>query len=587
MRKIATALMSVLFFTQGALAKDMTGVIDVSGKVIIPIQYKSIRSVGNWLFICEGFNAPPGVVSPKLPNPPLSGLPTRELSLAKQHGEPIPPQSVPFLFDKNGKQVFVKVPAGLVVYDICIPNKYQQFEPVAKLPADTLITVAGKNGYGIIDGNGTVIIEPKYNSVTSLAEIQIHLRKVGETERNINGDKFDLDLAFQRSLQKETPEGKAAYAPHEGLVRFSEKGLFGFKDGSGKVKIPAKYYAAREFSCGYAPVRLNPFSEDGRYVYIDKNGKISSKEYFRADPFIGKTAIIAMYAMRSLTFGLIDTKFAYIQEPYCNGLTRMKDGLVVPTRGMIHAVFNKEGKPAFDLDFNRILINDGADGLVFRAHEGKGKDVIETYDTTGKITKSIIVDVPDPSKQEFYHTGFRDGPDGTILTCIHSNKGKTVIGPTDDSLQVTAGNLIIKTVHSKTFSKDDWDGPDRNREQAFETFIRQNKPLGMTRAELEKTLGKGKDEGNDVISYDLSTGGTGAPLGVVRFKDGRVEAIDSRHASIRNHHLEKPNPLARIIPIEVNSASGAKYPAYIEELPGKKNGKPEGILHIELGRHSR
>ncbi len=584
MRKIATAVLSLLFFAAGAQAKDMTGVVALSGKVIIPIKYKSIRPVGDWLFVCEGFNSPPGVVSPKLPSVPLSGLSAKEVGMAQLQGEMAHiPQATTFLFDKYGKPVSAKIPAGMVLYDVHIPNKYQMFEPVAKLPPDTLITVVGKNGFGIVDGNGTIVIEPKYRSVGHMTNTYVGLRSVGETERKLNGDKFDLDLPFQRSLQKETAEGQAALVPHEGLVRFSEKGLFGFKDATGKVKIPAKYYAAREFSGGYAPVRLNPFSEDGRYVYIDHNGKPASKEYFRAYPFVGKTAIIAMFSQNCQTFGLIDNKFATLIDAYCHEITRMKDGSAVPTLGTVTKVFDKNGKPVFDLGYNRALVNNGEEGLVFRSPAGKGKELRETLDTTGKVIKSVTVDVPDRSVHEFYDADTSERPDGTRVTTLKTFDGrKTLIEPTEDDLYVAFNNLLIRTIHSKTFSKDDWNGPDSNRARAFQIFRQKCKPVGMTRTEVEKYLGKGKDEGKDAISYDLAPNGFRAPLGVIRFKDGKVESIDVLHAYVSRNGVEMPNPQARMIPIKVESKSGFKYPAFLDATPDKETGKPKGTVHIRL-----
>jgi hypothetical protein len=371
-------------------------------------------------------------------------------------------------------------------------------------------------------------------------------------------------------LQKETPQGKAAFALQEGMVRFSENGLFGFKDASGKVKIPAKYYAAREFACGFAPVRLNPFTEDGRYVYIDHNGKTASKEYFRAEPFVGKTAIIAMYLTRCLTYGLIDNKFEYIQQPYCHGLTRMKDGMVVPKAGMISKVFDKEGKPVFDIPFNRSLVNDGVDGLVFRSRE-KQKEITEVYDTSGKIIKTSSRDTLKPAIPEFFRTNVRKGSNGGFLNTIETMNGKVLMGPTEDNLFEVGDKLVIRTVHSQSFSKDDWSGPDRNPEGAFEAFIKHSKPVGMSKAEVEKVIGKGKDEGDNVVSYNLSVDGLGTPIGVIRYKDGKVEAIDTRYAAVVSGKpgIEMPNPHSRIVPARFESSSGFDYNATMEVEPAR------------------
>jgi hypothetical protein len=150
MRKITTAALLGLFvpfFTSGAHAKDMTGVVDLTGKVVIPIQYKSVYPVNNWLFICEGFNTPPGAVLPKPAIEPLSAVKGKVFT-ATAFRDLLPhARGATTLLDMNGKPVAFKVPPNLVIYDVFIPGKYQPMEPFSKLPPDVLITVAGKDGY--------------------------------------------------------------------------------------------------------------------------------------------------------------------------------------------------------------------------------------------------------------------------------------------------------------------------------------------------------------------------------------------------------------------------------------------------------
>lgn len=587
MRKIAIAVVSLLTISTASEAKTMAGVIDLSGKVIIPFQYRSIRSVGNSLFLCEGYNSPPGAVLPKPSVVPLSGLQVKGNGVAQNAYKQVSSRNGTVLLDSSGKTVPVKLPAGVIICSIEIPNKYQDLEHPTRLPRDTRVLVAGKNGYGLVDGNGVTIMEPTYAAISSAGPLQLHVMKAGESYPHGVGTLFDLDLDFQRSLQKETPEGQAAFAPHEGMLRFSEKGLFGFKNSKGKVVIPAKYYAAREFSCGFAPVRLNSFAENGRYVYIDHLGKPVSKEYFRAQPFVGKTAIVATYESRSLVFGLLDSSFKYIQDPYCHGLVRLKNGMVVPVQGMINKVFDKNGKPIFDIAFNKILVNEGADGLVFRSEEpGKNKDVrnivIEVYDESGKVIKKTSKEVESFGHKESYHHDFEFGKNGERLNSIVTFKGnRKVMGPTEDDLHITSDNLVIKTIHTKNFSKSDWEGPDSDRETAFVLFVKNSKLQDMTKSALEGILGKGKSEEANLISYDLSPNNTGAVLGVVRFKDEKIDSIDVRRGTESKNGMTPPNPHTTTVPVDVKSASGFKYDAYMEVDPKKGKGN---TVHIQMGR---
>ena len=262
--------------------------------------------------------------------------------------------------------------------------------------------------------------------------------------------------------------------------------------------------------------------------------------------------------------------------------------MVVPIQGTVNQVFDKDGKPIFDIPFNRSLVNDGLDGLVFRADEnGKSKDVrnivIEVYDDKGKIIKKTSKEVEGFARKESYHTDFIFGKNGERLNTITSFRGRRqVFGPTTDDLNLTTANLVIRTVPTKAFSKADWQGPDGDRETAFVLFVKNSKPEAMTKAELESILGKGKTEEANVISYDLSLSNKGEVLGVIRFEGGKVETIDVRRGTESKTGVTPPNPHTKTVPVDIKSGSGFKYDAYMEVDPVKGKGD---TVHIRMGRN--
>jgi len=102
MRKIAITL-AILCQISSAEAKNMTGVIDLTGKVIIPLQYKSIRPIGEDFYLCEGFNAAPGAVLPKPSVDIFSAVRQNQDALVAKHFSGSQTRGSTIVLDRNGK----------------------------------------------------------------------------------------------------------------------------------------------------------------------------------------------------------------------------------------------------------------------------------------------------------------------------------------------------------------------------------------------------------------------------------------------------------------------------------------------------
>ncbi len=94
----------------------------------------------------------------------------------------------------------------------------------------------------------------------------------------------------------------------EKLTSFTHKGLFGFKDQTGKVVVPPQLELMFEFSEGLAPVRIR-----GRWGYIDETGRMVIKpRFYEAYEFDGGIAMVMPVYGR---MGYIDKTGRYVWRP--------------------------------------------------------------------------------------------------------------------------------------------------------------------------------------------------------------------------------------------------------------------------------
>lgn len=467
MSRITFALLLLVSTSTCADAKGLVGVINRQGQSIVPMQFTRIEPVGKCLYFCESTKVAAGFSLANLPKAQAKTVDPRA-SFRVEVVESNADLCLTSLLNRDGKPVDVKLPANLLMTDVTLPrfanNLYYN-----NLPEDALVTVFGKEGFGIVDGRGTVVLQPKYRRLKVHDDESIKLlpmdkliqstsipQKVEIPKSGIipapdpdnphpgqnNSEKFDLDLNFQRSLQLNSREGKSAQGLHEGLIRFSDKGKFGFKDSTGKIKIPATFFAAREFANGLAPVRLNSFSQNGRYVYIDKLGKTVTPEFFRAEPFVGKTAIVSTNEARSRLFGLIDAKGKYILDPYIHHLLRLKDGRFVADNMGETTVYDSNGKFVSTIGRKKRLIGETSEGFLVQG-TGDNEGLFETFSTDAKLVTAKRINLPPAN--EYLHVEFKRLAQGQFAQMVVDKKGKVILGPSEDNYQVIDQDRIIKS----------------------------------------------------------------------------------------------------------------------------------------------
>ncbi|MFT7612370.1 MAG: hypothetical protein ACI9J3_001329 [Parvicellaceae bacterium] len=193
-----------------------------------------------------------------------------------------PGEKLYFLIGRNG------LPVKMEQYEK--PGYF--FEGVAKFKKESK--------YGFIDSTGSVVVEPKYISVSYCCEGLICVNQNNETEEYEFVDRtgkraFEKTFrqggtsSFQNGLARVKVSGKTCLIDHQGEVAvktsfstvsgFGDSLLtvsqgksfndFGFADFDGNIVIPGPYYSAASFIGGYASVK----NEDMKAGIINKKGE--------------------------------------------------------------------------------------------------------------------------------------------------------------------------------------------------------------------------------------------------------------------------------------------------------------------------
>lgn len=116
---------------------SLVGVIDCSGKTIVPCEYHRIESLRNGFFYLEELDKE---------NPVRQSYSGR-------------------IVDSDGKLIDVKLPTGSTLSDAYLPKSFGEKENSKTLPDGTILQIHGKGGFGLCRSDGSVILEPSYQSI--------------------------------------------------------------------------------------------------------------------------------------------------------------------------------------------------------------------------------------------------------------------------------------------------------------------------------------------------------------------------------------------------------------------------------------
>jgi hypothetical protein len=153
-----------------------------------------------------------------------------------------------------------------------------------------------KKKYGFIDGQGQVVIQPRFDRVMNFSE---GLAAVLESYWNYIDESGKVVIAVRSRAVRSFSEGLAA-------VMFD--GRYGYIDNKGNVVIKPQFEAAFDFSEGLARVKLN-----GEWAFIDKSGRtVFVAPFDYADDFRNGYALVVKRFRNSEKLAAGDLKVSFI-----------------------------------------------------------------------------------------------------------------------------------------------------------------------------------------------------------------------------------------------------------------------------------
>lgn len=301
----------------GLIKDGKLGFADTAGKIVIPFRYQWVPSFNTY------------------PNYPIFTDGMIAIIDAGQSGDL-----------RNGKVGFMNTSGKVVVepqYDVMfglpifINGKATVFRDRKPIMIDTLgnevlkpefgangmlhfvegrATIYAESGHqGIMDENGTIILEPKYNGVNAYSD--------GFAAVQISGDENGVTS--------------------------------GFVNRKGEFVFDKKFGSVRDFQEGLAAVEV-----DGKWGYIDTMGSfVIEPQFATANDFYDGIAIVAIKKGKSLKYGFIDKQGRFILEPIYDDAKGFEYGMAPVKIGTKFGYINRLGKlvikPKFDnaLSFQR------------------------------------------------------------------------------------------------------------------------------------------------------------------------------------------------------------------------------------------
>ncbi len=527
--RFTIAIVCVFCLAAPAFARDLTGLIDLNGKEIIPCKYRSMEYIGCGFYLAE-----------EIPDPNSKGkqllnlIPRDLLEKVEKHSE----YSEKVLLTRNGARLNPKIPKDAVLTHIYLPSGDDRWTPVkidkfeAKaLPNDAIVYFLNKKGFGACDAKGDILVKP---SIEALKEKYV----------------YDVCPVASRFIpKKEQKKSTDCLTKFENPRRYSEGlGVFhdehwklGYMDESGRVVLAAKFDSASDFSDGMAAVCPGPdgggycfidktgakvspsfdyvseysngiaaagksiprkriFAEPHGSYYIDKQYKVISPTFAEAGTFHGNIAVVRPVGDPGKPeLGLVDRNFHY--RFLCSGDREFKfhkgywiiEDSTAPT-----IVLDSEGKEVFQTPVPARL-EDGFGGLMFRSCGDLNQ--LFFYDKDGQFMCA-----PRFEKHWLFSTRLPvvlvyESNEWTGMRGIFGTGGVWLVSPERAHFEITEVDRATKSKFGK-FERDDWRIQDEFRDHELYAFLRDYNPIGMSRSQMESLLGSGNKQEGDFESID-------------------------------------------------------------------------------------
>ena len=307
------------------LCPNKCGVLDKTGKIIVPFIYESIPYQFQNSFMVKK-NGKFGIIDKQ--GKQITPLKYDRFDTFFEGLAHVSINGKTGLIDLNGREI--------------TPIKYDNIgHYLPKGKNEGLITVRINGKFGFINKTGREITQLKYDYISEFND--------GVAKVTINGK----DGAIDKEGKEIIPVGKYEYSIsdfHEGIAKVYLNEKFGFIDKNGKVIIQIKYDEVTDFYCGFSKVGLNR-----KVGLIDKTGKeiIPIGKYYNIDNY--DKDLTSVYN-ESGHFGYVDSKTSQeiIVIGKYDGFFGFHEGVSVVSLNDKYGVIDIKGKEIIPLKFDSI-----------------------------------------------------------------------------------------------------------------------------------------------------------------------------------------------------------------------------------------
>lgn len=453
---LAAFLLSVISAIPSAQAFPYSkyGLVDKTGKEIVPCRYRRAEYLGHDIFL---FEEPPSLA-------------------AESPGW--------LLCDRNGRKVDIKIPNDGNLVKLFFPKKGKgdDTKPDTRSNERALVQFHCKTGNGLCTLNGVPVVDPKYSYIEPYDDDQL-LLFTGESE-TLSASVFDLNL-----LKVKTDISDIRLFPFDDFR--SGNRLCGYKRLSGEVAIKPVYKDAFKFSSrGFAIVTLG----ENQHVYIDQDNRRVSQVFSGIRDCENGFAIVTVRTSEGkLRKGVINSQLKFVLEPTfedvihvygnhfsvqernnkyktivvpANTASKVLETLRAPVAGSsnvlvvshaskspsgnsVYSILREDGAPVVELEAESVW---SAFGLVLLSQKVPGR----------RDRKFVIVD----------EGGIVN--DGIIAT----------------RLEVVSPDRLLKAEDDTNWSAADWQRFPPMRPLLLGVLLRNYDLIGMRREEIHALLGK-------------------------------------------------------------------------------------------------
>lgn len=479
-------------------ARDRYGLFDISGKEIIPCQYRSLEYIGCGFYLAEEL---PGIRSQPSEIDLLSAVPKELLARIENHRD----YSSKVLLFRNGKKVKAPIPRDAVLTGVLLRSKDEEFDfkkhrrpkvsNAGVIPKDALLTFITRQGFGLCTGTGEMLVEPTLKSLKKCGDnrLTIDLYSVGSrlhTPRNETVSKPIFDKEKKKYV--------------EGLTLIRDNGIDYFSDRSGR-KLSPSYAFAQPFNNGIALVGdkiamwIGLKRQSWDCYFIDKDFKRVSPKYFGATEFHGPYALATLDNPDKQEVGIIDRRFNFKHICFGDRQYSFKSGVWVLYHPVAPTIcLDERGKVLFTTPEPARAAIWTKDILAFHSYKSSAWYF---YDR-----KSGHQQPPFNGHTAAFDLGYppfvmiMKGPEWSAENGILGADYKWLVKPELGAITISEQDRFIKSIYGK-FEREDWLLCDDNRYREFYAFLRENNPIGMTKGQIENLLGSGTQQEGDSFLY--------------------------------------------------------------------------------------